>query len=131
VREGRGQTGWWLPDRPHVRARGSATAHEAIEARELIGKSLLVPSSQAAVFSAAELAYLESQPVARLAIVASGGVVQNTPVSFHVNRELGTIDIGCYTMAHEKWAHRPRAAALRLRRPCLRPRVSQPRCCCS
>ena len=43
----------------------------------MIGKALLVPRLEAAVFSATELAHLGSQPMGCLATVASDGVVQN------------------------------------------------------
>lgn len=45
-------------------------------------------------FTEAELAYLLSQPLARLATVAPDGSPQNNPVSFRYNGELDTIDIG-------------------------------------
>jgi pyridoxamine 5'-phosphate oxidase family protein len=45
-------------------------------------------------FSEAELAYLASQRLGRLATVAPDGSPQNNPVSFRLNSELGTIDIG-------------------------------------
>lgn len=45
-------------------------------------------------FSEAELAYLASQRLGRLATVDSRGAPQNNPVGFRYNPELGTIDIG-------------------------------------
>jgi pyridoxamine 5'-phosphate oxidase family protein len=46
------------------------------------------------VFTEAELAYLRSQRLGRLATVAPDGRPQNNPVGFRVNPETGTIDIG-------------------------------------
>jgi pyridoxamine 5'-phosphate oxidase family protein len=45
-------------------------------------------------FSEAELAYLATQRLGRLATVDPGGAPQNNPVGFRFNAELGTIDIG-------------------------------------
>lgn len=53
-------------------------------------------------FSDSELAYLATQPLARLATVASDGTVQNSPVGFYVNTELGTVDIGGLNLARTK-----------------------------
>jgi pyridoxamine 5'-phosphate oxidase family protein len=48
--------------------------------------------------SEAELAYLATQRLGRLATVAPDGYPQNNPVGFRVNTELGTIDISGYAM---------------------------------
>lgn len=53
-------------------------------------------------FTTAELRYLESQPLGRLATVAPDGTVQNNPVGVFVNAELGTIDIGGHGMGGTK-----------------------------
>ena len=45
-------------------------------------------------FTDAEIAYLSSQRLGRLATIAPDGFPQNNPVGFWVNKELGTIDIG-------------------------------------
>lgn len=45
-------------------------------------------------FTDAELAYLHSQRLGRLATVAPDGSPQNNPVSFFYNPDLDTIDIG-------------------------------------
>jgi pyridoxamine 5'-phosphate oxidase family protein len=45
-------------------------------------------------FSEAELEYLASQRLGRLATVDRNGMPQNNPVGFRVNIETGTIDIG-------------------------------------
>ncbi len=50
------------------------------------------------VFTQAELEYLASQRLGRLATAAPGGRLQNNPVGFHVNAEAGTIDIGGWNM---------------------------------
>lgn len=44
-------------------------------------------------FTDAELAYLSSQRLGRLATVAADGAPQNNPVGFHYNGQLETIDI--------------------------------------
>ena len=46
------------------------------------------------VFTEAELDYLASQPLGRLATLGPGGAPQTRPVGFRYNPELGTIDIG-------------------------------------
>ena len=51
------------------------------------------------MFTDDELAYLESQRIGRLATSQPDGTLQNNPVGFGVNQELGTIDIGGYNMA--------------------------------
>lgn len=45
-------------------------------------------------FTEDELSYYTSQNLGRLATVAPGGQPQANPVSFRINTELGTIDIG-------------------------------------
>jgi pyridoxamine 5'-phosphate oxidase family protein len=50
------------------------------------------------VFTQAELEYLASQRLGRLATAGPGGRLQNNPVGFHVNAEAGTIDIGGWNM---------------------------------
>jgi pyridoxamine 5'-phosphate oxidase family protein len=45
------------------------------------------------VFTEAELAYLATQRLGRLATVAGNGAPQNNPVGFHYNPDLSTIDI--------------------------------------
>ncbi len=49
-------------------------------------------------FTELEIAYLDEQPLGRLATISPKGQPQVRPVSFTVNRELGTIDIGGHTM---------------------------------
>jgi pyridoxamine 5'-phosphate oxidase family protein len=46
------------------------------------------------VFTPAELDYLRSQRLARLATLAPDGTLQNNPVTFFVHASAGTIDIG-------------------------------------
>jgi pyridoxamine 5'-phosphate oxidase family protein len=48
----------------------------------------------ASVFTSAELDYLRSQRLARLATLAPDGTLQNNPVAFFVHASAGTIDIG-------------------------------------
>jgi pyridoxamine 5'-phosphate oxidase family protein len=50
-------------------------------------------------FSDAELAYLATQRLGRLATVDASGAPQNNPVGFRYNSELGTIDIGGHSMS--------------------------------
>jgi pyridoxamine 5'-phosphate oxidase family protein len=45
-------------------------------------------------FTEADLAYLATQRLGRLATIAGDGYPQNNPVGFWVNADLGTIDIG-------------------------------------
>ena len=51
------------------------------------------------IFTDAEISYLASQQLGRLATVQSDGTVQVNPVGFTHNRALGTIDISGYRMA--------------------------------
>lgn len=46
------------------------------------------------VFTEGELAYLAAQRLGRLATVRRDGTLQNSPVGFGYNADLGTIDIG-------------------------------------
>jgi len=48
--------------------------------------------------TAGVVAYLQSQPLGRLATVDSAGAPQNNPVGFRYNAELGTIDVGGRSM---------------------------------
>lgn len=50
-------------------------------------------------FTQAEIDYLTSQLLGRIATVAPDGTPQVRPTSFHYNAELGTIDVGGYHMA--------------------------------
>src|SRR5208282_1618587 len=51
------------------------------------------------VFTQAELEYLASQPLGRLATAAAAsGMLQNNPVGFRVDEAAGTIDIGGWNM---------------------------------
>jgi pyridoxamine 5'-phosphate oxidase family protein len=54
------------------------------------------------IFTDAEMAYFRAQPIGRLATVAPDGVVQNNPVFFQVDAELGVIDIGGHNMGASK-----------------------------
>src|SRR5689334_17306688 len=47
----------------------------------------------------AEIDYLNSQRLGRIATVAPDGTPQVRPTSFHYNAELGAIDVGGYHMA--------------------------------
>ena len=50
-------------------------------------------------FTEAQIAYLNSQRLGRLATVDANGSPQNNPVGFSYNPELGTIDIGGRNLA--------------------------------
>ena len=50
-------------------------------------------------FTEAEIDYLKSQRLGRIATVAADGTPQVRPTSFHYNAELGTIDVGGFHMA--------------------------------
>lgn len=54
------------------------------------------------MFTDEELDYLDSQRIGRLATSHPDGTLQNNPVGFGVNRELGTIDIGGYNMSRSR-----------------------------
>ncbi|WP_431909976.1 PPOX class F420-dependent oxidoreductase [Nonomuraea jabiensis] len=53
-------------------------------------------------FTSAELDYLSSQHLGRLASVSPGGQVQNNPVGFFVDAATGTITIGGHAMGASK-----------------------------
>jgi pyridoxamine 5'-phosphate oxidase family protein len=53
-------------------------------------------------FSTAELEYLESQPLGRLATVRADGSPQVSPVGFSYNDETGTIDISGFNMSRSQ-----------------------------
>jgi pyridoxamine 5'-phosphate oxidase family protein len=53
-------------------------------------------------FTAAELEYLSSQRLGRLATVGRDGSPQNNPVGFVVNDSLGTIDISGFNLTASK-----------------------------
>ena len=50
-------------------------------------------------FSSAELAYLSGQPLGRVATSQPDGTLQVSPVGFHYNPDLDTIDISGHGMA--------------------------------
>jgi pyridoxamine 5'-phosphate oxidase family protein len=54
------------------------------------------------MFTDEELDYLNSQRIGRLATSHPDGTLQNNPVGFGVNKELGTIDIGGYNMSRSR-----------------------------
>ena len=54
------------------------------------------------VFTANEIAYLESQRLGRLATVDEAGELHVVPVGFHFNPTLNTIDLGGYSMGQTK-----------------------------
>ena len=75
----------------------AADAHAAIEAREVIGKTLLVTDGNdpsAALFTDVERGYLRTQGLGRLATIGPDGAPQNLPVAYWVNAADETIDIG-------------------------------------
>ena len=50
------------------------------------------------IFSAAELVYLSEQKLGRLATKAPDGTLQNNPVGYFLDAELGLVDIGGHGM---------------------------------
>jgi pyridoxamine 5'-phosphate oxidase family protein len=57
-------------------------------------------------FTEAELAYLKSQRLGRLATVATDGYPQNNPVGFRIDPERGTVEIGGHELgASRKFAN--------------------------
>ncbi len=51
------------------------------------------------IFTEAEIDYLNDQPLGRLATLRADGTLQNNPVGFTYNPNLGTIDIGGHDLA--------------------------------
>ena len=56
-------------------------------------------------FTKAELDYLGTQRLGRLATVRPDGTPQNSPVGFFYNEKLGTIDIGGHGMGRSRKFH--------------------------
>ena len=54
------------------------------------------------IFTEAELAYLDSQPIGRLATQQPDGTLQVNPVGFAWNPETGTIDVGGFRMSRSR-----------------------------
>lgn len=54
------------------------------------------------IFTDAELRYLASQPLGRLATAQPDGTLQVSPVGFRVDEVTGTIDIGGHRMAESR-----------------------------
>ena len=50
-------------------------------------------------FKSHEVAYLNSADLGRLATIQPNGTLQNSPVTFNYNEELGTIDVYGYNLA--------------------------------
>jgi pyridoxamine 5'-phosphate oxidase family protein len=68
------------------------------------GAAPKAPKQHSGVFSAAELAYLEEQPLGRLATIGPDGAPQVRPVAFRVDPETGDIDIpGMRNPSTQKW----------------------------
>ena len=75
----------------------AADAHAAIEAREVIGKTLLVTDGNdptTAMFTEVERRYLRNRRLGRLATVGPDGAPQNLPVVYWMDDADETIDIG-------------------------------------
>ena len=64
-------------------------------------------------FTAAQLDYLRTQRLGRLATVSPDGIVQNNPVAFRVRAD-GTIDIGGYRMRSTKKYRNVEAGSVRV-----------------
>jgi pyridoxamine 5'-phosphate oxidase family protein len=62
-------------------------------------------------FTEAELSYLETQPLGRLATVSPDGTPQVNPVGFWYNADLGVIDIGGHALAASKKFRNVRAGS--------------------
>ena len=79
----------------------AADAHAAIEAREIVGKTLLLTNGRepnAIAFTDVERAQLRAQPLGRAATNGSSGAPQVNPVAERVNDGAETIDIGGPTL---------------------------------
>ena len=50
-------------------------------------------------FKAHEIAYLKSADLGRLATIQPNGTLQNSPVTFIYNEQLGTLDVHGYNLA--------------------------------
>jgi pyridoxamine 5'-phosphate oxidase family protein len=61
-------------------------------------------------FTDAQLAYLRTQRLGRLATIRPDGTLQNSPVGFSVNAATSTIDIGGYNMASSRKFHNVRSS---------------------
>ena len=75
----------------------AADAHAAIEAREVIGKTLLVTDGNdpsTAMFTDVERRFLRAGRLGRLATIGPDGAPQNLPVAYWVNAAEEAIDIG-------------------------------------
>ncbi|HKF91638.1 MAG TPA: PPOX class F420-dependent oxidoreductase [Acidimicrobiia bacterium] len=75
----------------------AADAHAAIEARDVVGKTLLLTNGQepnSSAFTVAERAYLRTQHLGRLATIGPSGAPQVNPVAYWVNDGAEAIDIG-------------------------------------
>ncbi|KWX24719.1 pyridoxamine 5'-phosphate oxidase [Mycolicibacterium wolinskyi] len=53
-------------------------------------------------FKPHEIAYLNEADLGRLATVQPDGTLQNSPVGFSYNEQLGTIDVAGYRMSHSQ-----------------------------
>jgi pyridoxamine 5'-phosphate oxidase family protein len=53
-------------------------------------------------FKTHEIAYLKSADLGRLATLAPDGTLQNSPVGFHYNERLGTLDVYGYNLAKSR-----------------------------
>jgi pyridoxamine 5'-phosphate oxidase family protein len=68
------------------------------------GAAPKAPQERSSVFTAAELAYLDEQPLGRLATIGPDGAPQVRPVGFRVDPEAGHIDIpGRDNPGTQKW----------------------------
>jgi NADPH2:quinone reductase len=75
----------------------AADAHAAIEAREVVGKTLLLTNGHTpgtTVFTDVERAYLRALHLGRLATIGPSGAPQVNPVAYWVDDRAETIDIG-------------------------------------
>jgi len=61
-----------------------------------------MPDKKPSTFTAAEVAYLQSQRMARIATVGPNRQPHVVPVAFRYNPETGTIDIGGHNFAQRK-----------------------------
>lgn len=63
---------------------------------------MTMPDKKQNTFTPAEVAYLQSQRMARIATVSPKGQPHVVPVAFRYNPETGTIDIGGHNFAQRK-----------------------------
>jgi NADPH:quinone reductase len=87
------------------RLEAAADAHAAMEARDVVGKTLLLTVAAAqskTLFTGPERAYLNARRLARIATIGPAGAPQIHPVAYRVNLTSETIEIGGPDLSHSQ-----------------------------